>query len=125
MLEILEWIVREFPMNHQVCYLKQPITIWSHVLSDITIFIAYIMIPFELRFLRSKIEAWPIIHRFMHYFMMFIFLCALTHAFAIVTVFFGFYNIAAIIKAVTAVVSIATALLLIPARRVIENLLEQ
>ena len=100
-------------MPHGVCYAWRADILWLNLVSDAAIAIAYFSIPFALyHFLRKKLDV-PI-RGVIIMFSVFIFACGLTHLMGIITVFNGYYGIHGILKAVTAVASIGTAVLLYP-----------
>ncbi|MBR1202704.1 MULTISPECIES: ATP-binding protein [unclassified Bradyrhizobium] len=98
---------------HGICLLWEPELIWLHVISDAIIAASYFSIPFALAILVSKRRdfqfgwmAWP--------FAAFILACGLTHVFSIYTLWVPIYGLEGIVKALTAVASIFTAVLLWP-----------
>jgi hypothetical protein len=96
---------------HGICLLWEPELIWLHVVSDAVIAIAYFTIPFALAYLVSKrrdIEFNWIFWAFAT----FILACGFTHLFAIYTLWVPVYGIEGLVKAVTAIASIVTAVLL-------------
>lgn len=98
-------------MPHGHCYAWSPGILWSTVLSDTVIFLAYASIPVSLLyFVRQRQDikySWVFL-----LFGLFIFACGLTHLMSIVTTWQGVYGLAAIVKFFTAVVSIGTAITL-------------
>ncbi len=100
-------------MPHGHCYLWQPLILWLNVISDFIIVLAYYCIPFLLAFIvyRSKIH-----HQFNTFFLLFsifILACGTTHLMEVVNVWHTEYLLAGIIKAITAIASLLTALVLI------------
>ncbi|NLS75347.1 response regulator [Bradyrhizobium brasilense] len=98
---------------HGICLLWEPELIWLHVISDAIIAASYFSIPFALAILVSKRRdfqfgwmAWP--------FATFILACGLTHVFSIYTLWVPIYGLEGLLKALTAVASIFTAVLLWP-----------
>nr|WP_229189530.1 histidine kinase dimerization/phospho-acceptor domain-containing protein [Bradyrhizobium brasilense] len=96
-----------------ICLLWEPELIWLHVISDAIIAASYFSIPFALAILVSKRRdfqfgwmAWP--------FAAFILACGLTHVFSIYTLWVPIYGLEGLLKALTAVASIFTAVLLWP-----------
>lgn len=98
---------------HGYCLLWQPELIWTHVVSDALIAAAYFSIPFvllRLVRLRRDIEfGWML-----GLFATFILACGLTHVLSIATMWIPAYGWEALVKAVTALASIGTAVLLVP-----------
>jgi hypothetical protein len=99
-------------MAHGYCLLWKPWLVGIHAGSDALIFIAYTAIPIAIfLFIRKRqIEfsalAWL--------FIAFIFLCGVTHIVNLVTLWFPIYETQGWIKLVTAMVSIATAIVIFP-----------
>jgi len=101
-------------MPHGHCYLWRPDILWTHVISDLVIAIAYYAIPIVLAlFLYKRKESIPY-RALLCLFVAFIFLCGTTHLFRIYVTWFPAYEIESWLKAATAAVSIATAIYLIP-----------
>ncbi len=95
-------------MPHGQCYLWESGLLWSHVLADLIIVLAYFSIPFFLFYIVKKREDIQFGTVF-YLFGLFILLCGATHLIAIVTVWKPLYWLSAYIKALTAIVSIFTA----------------
>ncbi|WP_051631180.1 sensor histidine kinase [Afifella pfennigii] len=103
-------------MAHGYCLLWNPWLVSLHAIADLFIFLAYAAIPAGiLLFLRRRpdirLNYLPIL------FAAFILLCGLTHLFGLVTLWYPVYELQGIVKALTALVSVTTALvvfLLIP-----------
>lgn len=100
-------------MPHGHCYLWRPDILWMHVLSDAFIFLAYVTISLTLLLLLRKRPDIPSRWTFVM-FGSFIFMCGITHLVAIFTVWHPHYLFSGIIKSITAAVSIATAVLVVP-----------
>ena len=98
---------------HGICLLWRPELIWTHVLSDLVIGIAYMSIPLALTYFVSKRRdvsfGWVL-----WCFVAFILACGTTHFLSIVTLWWPIYGIEGLVKAATALVSIATAAALWP-----------
>lgn len=98
---------------HGICLLWRPELIWTHAISDLLIGIAYFSIPLALGvFLYRRRDvrfSWAI-----WMFVAFILLCGVTHFMMIWTLWNPDYGIEALIKALTAGVSVITALALWP-----------
>ena len=98
---------------HGFCLLWRPILLWTTVVSDGLIGIAYYSIPLALAYFvtrRSKIDFGWIFWLFAT----FILACGTTHFLSIWTMWHPDYGIEALVKAITALVSIFTAILLWP-----------
>ncbi len=101
-------------MPHGHCYLWRPDILWTHVISDLVITVAYYTIPIVLGiFLYRRKKSIPY-RGILCFFVAFIFLCGTTHLFRIYVTWFPAYEIESWLKAATAAVSITTALYLIP-----------
>lgn len=100
-------------MPHGHCYLWTPDLLWTYVLSDAMIGLAYYTIPVAmLYFVRKRGDlqfSWIFVC-----FSAFIFACGTTHFLAIWTIWHPNYWLDASLKAVTAAVSVVTAILLWP-----------
>lgn len=96
---------------HGYCLLWQPELIWTHVVSDTLIALAYFSIPLALiRFVRQRHDVafgWMI-----WLFALFILACGTTHVMGVWNLWHGNYGVEAIVKAVTAAASVPTAILL-------------
>nr|KPF73839.1 ATPase [alpha proteobacterium AAP81b] len=98
---------------HGYCLLWDPALVWTHVVSDALTGLSYYSIPIAMAvFLRRRPElqfrwiAWL--------FVVFILACGTTHFLAIWTLWVPDYWLEGIVKALTAVVSVATAVVLWP-----------
>jgi PAS domain S-box-containing protein len=99
-------------MPHGMCYLWQPGVLSLHVVSDGLIALAYSSIPFTLLyFVRKRPDLrfnWMFVC-----FALFIVACGATHVMEIWTVWYPDYWVSGVVKAVTALASVPTAILLI------------
>jgi PAS domain S-box-containing protein len=112
----LEFFKRLFSSDflpHGTCYLWNQKIVWLHVVSDSVITLAYYCIPIALIYLVHKRRDLPFNWIFWM-FGLFILGCGTTHLMEVWNVWHGSYLIAGIIKAVTGVASLATAIVLIP-----------
>src|SRR5262245_45990338 len=98
---------------HGICLLWEPELIWLHVISDTVIALSYFSIPFALAIVVSKRRdfqfgwvGWS--------FAVFIMACGLTHVFSIYTLWVPVYGVEGLVKALTALASVATAIMLWP-----------
>lgn len=100
-------------MPHGHCYLWEPGILWLHVLSDAGTALAYATIPLAIsRFVRLRTD---LEFRWMFWlFGAFILACGTSHAMSVWTVWQPLYLLEGGVKAVTAGVSMATAVLLVP-----------
>jgi signal transduction histidine kinase len=98
---------------HGICLLWRPELVWTHVISDGLIGLAYFSIPLALAFFVSRRPDVAFSWVFWC-FALFILACGTTHFFSIWTLWNPDYGTEAIIKAVTAAASVATAVALWP-----------
>jgi hypothetical protein len=98
---------------HGHCYLWKPQLVSLHVISDFLIFLAYFSIPATLFYFVRKRKDLPYVHIFL-LFAVFIIACGLTHFLGIVTLWYPIYWVSGIVKAITAFVSVLTAVAIIP-----------
>ena len=117
-LMINQWMVRTGDpsgldgfMPHGMCYLWQPGILTLHVVSDALITLAYFSIPFTLLYFAKR-------RTDLHFtgllicFAVFIIACGASHFMEIVTIWLPAYWLSGSVKAVTALASIPTAILL-------------
>ncbi len=109
----LEFIFNLFSnefMPHGHCYYWRPEILWLHVISDGTIALAYFSIPLTLiYFLRQRPDL-----MFREVFLMFaafILFCGITHVMQVVTIWEPVYRLSGVLKFMTALVSVATAIM--------------
>lgn len=100
-------------MPHGHCYLWEAELVWVHALSDGLIALAYFTIPLTLFYFVRKRRDLPFSWMFVA-FGLFIVTCGGTHAFAVWNVWHSAYWLSGGVKALTAVVSLGTAALLVP-----------
>jgi PAS domain S-box-containing protein len=103
---------RQF-IPHGHCYLWKPDLVWLHLVSDGITALAYYSIPVLLIVLIRKRRDLPF-HSIFWLFGAFIIACGTTHVMDIVTLWYPIYWVSGVIKAITAGVSIFTALELAP-----------
>ncbi len=98
---------------HGFCLLWEPGLIWAYALSDSAIALAYFSIPVVLLVIareRSDLVFRPLLYLFAA----FILLCGATHWMDVITLWEPLYVLGAVVKATTALVSVATAVALWP-----------
>ncbi len=99
---------------HGHCYFWKPEIVWLHVISDAGITLAYYFIPLMLLyFVRKKKQEVPF-HWMFVLFSAFILWCGTTHLMNIVTLWNPVYRLDGIVKAITASISLFTAIRLFP-----------
>lgn len=98
---------------HGICLLWRPELIWTHVVADGVIGLAYYSIPLVLAYVAYRRPdfgfGWVV-----WCFVAFILACGTTHFMSIWTLWVPDYGLEALVKAVTAIASVATAVLLWP-----------
>ena len=101
---------------HGICLLWRPELLWTHVVSDVLIFGAYMTIPVALAVIINRRRDVPF-GWMVWCFALFITACGFTHLMGIWTLWNPDYGVEALVKVVTALASIGTAValwLLIP-----------
>jgi two-component system NtrC family sensor kinase len=99
-------------LPHGFCFLWNPELLWLHVISDSLIALAYFLIPLQLvRIVRGRKDI-PF-NAIFFCFAAFIVACGLTHVMEVVTLWQPLYWLSGGLKAVTAVVSLATLVVLV------------
>jgi signal transduction histidine kinase len=114
MLELLKAFLSStgfIPHGH--CYLWKPSLVWLNILSDATIALAYYSIPVLLIYFVSKRKDLPFNWVFL-LFGAFIIACGTGHLLDIWTLWHPIYWVSSTLKALTAVISLVTAIQLIP-----------
>ena len=101
-------------MAHGYCYLWRPEILWPHVISDALIAASYYSIPLILLFFVRKRRDIPF-NRLMIVFAIFILACGTTHLIEIFSVWEPMYRLQAVVKMITAAVSVTAVAMLIPA----------
>jgi two-component system, sensor histidine kinase PdtaS len=108
-----DWFAGSQFMPHGHCYLWTPSLLWLYVVSDLVIGAAYYSIPLALIYFVHKRRDlqfnWILV-----LFSLFIFVCGTTHLISIWTIWKPVYWLDASVKALTALLSISTAMLLWP-----------
>ncbi len=99
-------------MPHGFCIQWTPSILWTYVISDVMIALAYYSIPFALAYFvycRKDLQ----FRKIFLLFAAFILACGTTHLFSIVLLWQPLYWIDVVLKAITAVLSIFTAICLV------------
>jgi PAS domain S-box-containing protein len=98
-------------LPHGYCFTWKPGLLWSMVGADALIALAYFSIPLALiTFARQR--KGPYVRRLVTLFSAFIFACGLTHVMDVWTIWQPDYGLLAIVKVITALVSLGTAVVL-------------
>jgi len=113
-MELLStWLARGNYLPHGYCFTWTPGLLWSMVIADGVIALAYYSIPIALVHLVRKRQDtrfnWIVL-----LFSAFIFACGTTHVLAIWTIWRPDYGLETLVKMVTAAISIVTAIVLWP-----------
>ncbi|HEX4919033.1 MAG TPA: ATP-binding protein [Limnobacter sp.] len=100
-------------LPHGFCINWDPFLLGLHVVSDVLIAVAYFSIPVSLIWI-SKRQNLGSLQKFYYLFALFILACGITHVIGVLTLWKPLYLLEGYAKAFTALVSIATAIVLIP-----------
>lgn len=100
-------------MPHGQCYLWKPSLLWSNIISDSLIAVAYYSIPISLVYFVHKRKDLPF-KSVLLLFGAFIISCGTTHLMEIWTLWHPTYWLSSTLKAVTAFISVYTAITLVP-----------
>jgi signal transduction histidine kinase len=101
-------------LPHTYCYLGNSSLITLHVASDILIWLAYVVIAFTLGYLVRRGRHTIPFHWMFLAFGFFIVACGFTHLLEVITLWQPLYWLAGYVKAITAVASVATAVMFPP-----------
>ena len=112
MIEFFREIFDSGFTSHGQSYLMRPEIIWLHVVSDALIAVAYFSILVTLAYFVRKRRDLPYYWMFVM-FGLFIFACGMTHLMEIWSVWHGTYRLSGVVKAATAVASVATSIMLV------------
>jgi len=99
-------------LPHRYCYLSDPGMVWTHVVADTLIAIAYLAISITLGYMVHKARRDIPFHWMFLAFGLFIVACGGTHFMEVVTIWIPAYVFSAAVKLFTAVVSLTTAAVL-------------
>ncbi|MDY6807086.1 MAG: PAS domain S-box protein, partial [Cyanobacteriota bacterium] len=98
---------------HGHCYLWKPELIWFHISSDLLIALAYFSISIGIIYFLRRRKDLPYPEVFL-LFAAFLIACALTHFMAVWTLWHPDYWLSGFIKAITAIFSVLTAVIIVP-----------
>ena len=112
MKEFLQELLSSDFMPHGYCYSWKPGLVWLHLVSDVLIAVAYFSIPLTLVYFIRKRKDLPFNWMFLC-FGTFILACGSTHLMEVWTLWHGTYWLSGAIKALTALASVPTAILLL------------
>ena len=99
-------------MPHGHCYMWRPDLLWTNVIADSLITLSYISIPFTLIYFINKRKDVPF-DWMIAAFGVFILACGTSHIMEILTIWHPYYWLSALVKVITAIASVITAILLI------------
>jgi len=100
-------------LPHGFCINWSPLLIWTYVISDILIFLAYFSMPMALVYFARRRKDFP--YRWLLWaFATFIMACGATHLMGAIVLWYPLYGLDAALKAFTALISVATAVILWP-----------
>ena len=99
-------------LPHIYCYLRSPGLVWTHVVADALIGIAYFAISITLAYLVHKGRRDIPFHWILLAFGLFIVACGGTHFMEVVTIWIPVYILSAVVKIFTAGASVTTAVVL-------------
>jgi signal transduction histidine kinase/ActR/RegA family two-component response regulator len=100
-------------MPHGHCFFWTTDILWLHVIGDVVTATAYYLIPFALAYFVRKRRHLPYPSLFI-LFGIFILACGTTHIMGVVTLWHPVYRLEGVIKIITALASIGTAIVLYP-----------
>ncbi|MBY0612431.1 MAG: response regulator [Beijerinckiaceae bacterium] len=107
-----DWLFKSSDLTpHGFCLSWDPALIWTYAVSDAVIALAYFSIPIALAVLAEK-RADLVFRPVLWLFAAFILLCGTTHWLDLFTLWVPLYELQAVIKGLTALVSIGTAIAL-------------
>ena len=99
-------------MPHGHCYMWRPDLLWTNVIADGLITLSYITIPFTLIYFIHKRKDVPF-DWMLAAFGVFILACGTSHVMEILTIWQPYYWLSALVKVITAIASVITAILLV------------
>ena len=107
------FLVSDLFIPHGHCYLWKPELVAVHAISDFLIALSYYSIPVSLLYFVQKREDFPF-PNIVFLFGAFILACGSTHLIDIWTLWHATYWTSGLLKAITAIISVLTALELVP-----------
>ncbi|WP_416898315.1 MAG: PAS domain S-box protein [Minwuia sp.] len=99
---------------HGYCLAWNPPVLYTHIVSDLLIFASYTAIPVAMLVFWRKRTDLGQFKPALALFFTFILFCGLTHLVAVITLWYPVYGLQGAVKAVTAVVSLGTAIVVWP-----------
>lgn len=101
-------------LPHGICFAGRPDLVWLHVASDALVAVAYFVIPLTLLYFLRRHRTVLSFNWAIALFAAFIVLCGTGHVLSLITVWQPIYYVQGWVKALMAVVSVATAVSIIP-----------
>ncbi len=101
-------------MPHGYCYMWNKEVLWLHIVSDLLTALSYYSIPVALLVFIQRRKDIGNFKKVFWLFILFILFCGTTHLIAIYTIWVPAYRLAGLVKAMTALVSVSTAIILWP-----------
>ena len=109
---LLQWLMMTDFLPHLYCYLRNPALVWTHVVADALIGMAYFAISIMLAYLVYKARRDIPFHWMFLAFGLFIIACGGTHFVEVLTIWVPVYVFSAAVKIFTALASVTTAIVL-------------
>lgn len=106
-----DWLTGVAYYAHGYCLSWDPWLIGTHAVSDFVIFASYTAIPIAILIFLRRRQGLQL-RMLGRFFAAFIFWCGLTHLFGMLTLWFPIYDIQAVVKVVTAAISLVTAVVI-------------
>ena len=110
--QLMRWFLAKNFLPHAYCYLSNPGLVWTNVITDSLVGIAYLAISVTLGYLGYKGRRDIPFHWMFLAFGLFILACGGTHFMEAITIWTPLYNLSTVIKIFTAAVSLTTAAIL-------------
>jgi len=106
-----DWLIGVAYTAHGYCLSWDPWLIGTHAISDFVIFASYTAIPIAILIFLSRRQGLQL-KMLGRFFAAFIFWCGLTHLVGMLTLWFPIYDIQAVVKVITAAISLLTAVVI-------------
>ena len=110
--QLTRWLLANNFLPHAYCYLGNPTLVWTNVITDSLVGIAYLAISVTLGYLGYKGRRDIPFHWMFLAFGLFILACGGTHFMEAITIWTPLYNFSTVVKIFTAAVSLTTAAIL-------------
>ncbi len=120
-LEFFQHLFKSDYLPHGHCYFWEPGLVWLHVISDGLIALAYYSIPVTLYFIIGKRVGFKL-RGLILMFAAFILACGTTHLLSAWNIWHAAYRVEGVVKAITAALSVATAIVMVKLAPVVSKL---